>query len=155
MFLEPKATGEKTVKVNSDGTINLDIPGIIRFSLNYRYRGLCLLKAARAYLENPENWLQGYGVRWANGRTEDVFSAVRALKHLYTDENPKTCLVGALFYNTADPHEVTRAVLWLEKAIYGVWTHESIPNVARWNDEPERTHTEILAILDEAIELAA
>ena len=97
-----------------------------------------ILKVARALIEKPENWTQGTNARGKSG-------------------NPVICTGNA-------------AVCWcahgaITRAAKGVWygeadralTRQCPPNVGYiyFNDTPGRTHPEVLALFDKAIEAEA
>lgn len=107
-----------------------------------------LLRAARAKIERPERWAQGYfayrrvmgvlvktGVHDANACSWCVRGAVAAVGGTVTTAE---YLVGALT-------EVAKPANHM---------HIDLPHVARYNDAPVRRHPDILNLLDVAIRLA-
>lgn len=90
----------------------------------------CLV-AARKRIEDPAKW----------GKGPEVFAE--------DPENNKDCAEWAIYRTVRDNFgtDARNAVLMLRKAI----GEESIVG---WNDTPERTHEDVLAAYDKAIEIA-
>ena len=90
------------------------------------------LIAARKLLSDPKCWTQGAAVRTADGAAA-----------WYGRDAVSYCIIGALNHVDAcyDAFEVL---------------YELLPNctISGWNDDPARTHTEVLELLDTAIEAA-
>lgn len=89
-----------------------------------------ILKAARAKIEKPECW--GKGTRGEDRPFETLCA-----------EDALGCGCDHIPYSNA-----FEAFALLREAI-------GQPCIYKWNDAPERTHTEVLAAFDRAIELAA
>lgn len=88
-----------------------------------------ILAKARLLIENPANWSHD-DARWGTGGVECSVSAVGRVMW----ENRREAPYG-------DP-------LWpLGEAIGDA-------SIVEWNDAPERTHAEVLAAFDRAIEIA-
>jgi hypothetical protein len=97
------------------------------------------LIAVRELLSAPERWTKGYGARNSEGTPVDSFSPDACC----------WCLVGACARVTeaneagnSGRFDVLRASL----------RPKAGPCLVRLNDAPERTHAEILAVIDKAIE---
>ena len=96
-----------------------------------------VLRNARTTLEKPEAWTRGVMARFDNG----------------LECNPKSefavcfCPLGAIA--RTDTYGITKgvAIQRIEKVL-GISGSGSI---ASWNDEPDRTHDEVLAAFDRAI----
>lgn len=84
----------------------------------------CLV-AARKRLENPENW----------GKGADLA------------DREKTCALLAMCVTDRDSGAVASATRIFRNVV-------NSQSIATWNDAPERTHAEVLAAFDKAIELA-
>jgi len=100
-------------------------------------RPIDLLRQARELLADPKRWTQGTGARAGDGLATGVHSANAIC----------WCAWGALVYVHTDLNSLSDS-LDLIATIVG----ES--EVSSWNDAPERTHEEVLAAFDRAIELA-
>lgn len=85
----------------------------------------CLI-AARKKVELPQQWAQG----------ETAF------------QTGHSCSLLALEHSTVTLEESFQAKNYFYKAIGGQ------ASIAEWNDAPERTHEDVLAAFDKAIELA-
>jgi coenzyme F420-reducing hydrogenase delta subunit len=93
-----------------------------------------VLTKARALIDCPERWCRG-GLA-----LRDRMGGVLAM-----------CAMGACYYAANETfHDQMDAVSELRKAI-GLPKGRAISD---WNDAPERTHSEVLAAFDKAIELA-
>jgi len=85
---------------------------------------------ARGLIENPENWAKGG-------------EQVRGGRH---------CVESAC-YASADPYRAEFALRLFELANATTRFGRPCP-ACHWNDDPERTHVEVLSAFDKAIELA-
>jgi hypothetical protein len=95
-----------------------------------------VLIRARKLIEDPKRWTQHASARTGDG--EDVLA-----------ENPQACqfcLYGALAAVAGYGHE--------ERAFAAMWDSLGTHPID-WNDEPGRSHAEVLAAFDHAIETAA
>ena len=94
-----------------------------------------ILEAARSLLEKPENWTKGCCAR-------DKFQLPT---HSSSLEACSFCMVGAINRAGLDSHDhhVEGALGALESVLGGP--------IAQFNDNPSRTHAEILNTFDEAI----
>ncbi len=101
---------------------------------------LSTLVAARELLSVPERWTKGANARTASGQ------------HVcFSDQTPVCfCLDGAL-QHVARAAEATIAAGFLNAALSASAAGYSFVS---WQDAPERTHAEVLALLDKSIELA-
>lgn len=95
-----------------------------------------VLIAARARIATPDRWCQGAYWRGANGEVVES----------YGSDCVSCCSLGAL-HSVGDSDEA-RQYLREANAKVPCW------NLAVWNDAPDRTHAEVLAAFDRAIELA-
>lgn len=96
-----------------------------------------VLIAAKALIDTPEKWTQGWYAKDANG------------KHI-SDQSPDAtcfCSIGAMWAVAHEIQFVDDALVFLGRA-----TRPAIPT---WNDAPERTHAEVMDAFARAIELAA
>ena len=100
-----------------------------------------ILIAARAKIERPECW------------TQRAF-AKTALRNKAKVDSPRAvcwCALGAIAAITREPpHDVNDEVYWLLHRAMGLPDDEM--EVAGWNDASGRTHAEVLAAFDRAIE---
>ena len=91
------------------------------------------LLAARALIERPENWGKGHFIQWHG-------------------ETPAYCASGALNY------AMTHSAVWMSHSLAYQFMGSSVGcsplKLSDWNDAEERTHSEVLAAFDRAIELA-
>jgi hypothetical protein len=88
----------------------------------------------RELLATPDRWTQGVLAKDANGAPVSCDS----------DRASCWCFVGASFGAKIAPLEV--AYLAEAMSPYAHW--------ATWNDAPERTHADVLDLIDRAIEIA-
>ena len=100
-----------------------------------------ILIAARAKIEAPERWTKGAFARSARGRKVRLDGGKARC----------WCMLGALQEVEMSPIRFRQAWALLVPAIS---VPDSISEVVLWNDAPERTHAEVLAAFDRAIELA-
>ena len=94
-----------------------------------------LLIAARKKIERPECWTKGWEARDKDGRATDACDPVATC----------WCGIGAIWYCAA---EFTSETSYSENALH-VACGEHFPS---WQDAVERTHAEVLACFDRAIE---
>lgn len=87
------------------------------------------------FLADPERWTQRALARDASG------TCVRPL----APEACRWCLVGALIVCYPDDRERWEVVEKLMHAVFGA----SGMSLTFWNDSPDRTHAEILALVTE------
>ena len=103
-----------------------------------------ILVSARVLLSDPQSWTQSVEARGASGRQVHVLG--RAARSF--------CLEGAIRRAAKDNDELVEAirfrVLGRARARLGDWCA-----LFEWNDDPTRTHAEVLALLDKAIEAAS
>mgnify|MGYP000343617243 CR=1 FL=1 len=95
-----------------------------------------ILIAAKAKIDTPEKWAQGCEARDANGDPCGTKTPVAV----------RRCTIGAVNAVTstcADANAALRAISAVAN------THLRI---MAWNDHPDRTHAEIMAAFDRAIE---
>lgn len=95
---------------------------------------LTILKGARAILDSPNRWTRRSYARDANGRPVPIMDGKAC----------SFCLVGALGRaagGLAGAHLAER-----------ILSDELMDYAPDWNDDPERTHEEVIAVLDAAIE---
>ena len=99
---------------------------------------LATLQAARELLAVPERWTQGCNARNASGAPA-----------MGGDQPVSFCLDGALqeVARLADAESAGRLLNEVLETRHGY-------AFVDWNDRGERTHAEVLALLDKAIELA-
>lgn len=95
-----------------------------------------ILERARELIATPERWMQMVGARKANGEHAN-WGASDAVCH---------CLYASLCVVSGDVFDDET-----EQAIVDAFGLEDIGAVIRWNDAPERTHVEVLALLDTTI----
>lgn len=105
------------------------------------------LQAVRAKIDTPEKWTQGTFGRAADGRALDVHSDDLKIDSHLLSTAAKVCIIGAAYTvaNGAEPHMRLSNLLGFEFAWY----------LTDWNDEANRTHDEVLALIDEAIAKAS
>jgi hypothetical protein len=92
-----------------------------------------LLRRARARIERPEHWCQGATTRF-DGYLTTSYCMLGAIG------SPRACGRGETWWD---------AVVTLEGVIGG-----GLVAIGRWNDAHGRTHAEVLAAFDRAIEIA-
>lgn len=108
-----------------------------------------ILEKARELVDSPKKWGQGRYAMNAKGQETAT----------YVDEAVCFCVLGSISramsimtgrlwrLTSADLSDIDRAHSFFAKAI-------DPPLIAKWNDEPGRTHTEVLAAFDRAIDSA-
>lgn len=103
-----------------------------------------MLRKARALIATPDKWTQGAFARNANGYRVDEKNALDVVSR---------CASGAIKAACRSHHDaggVLAAVSLKEVVMKHAATNRKIMSV--WNDEPERTHAEVLQAFDRAIE---
>jgi hypothetical protein len=106
------------------------------------------LRALRALLATPERWTQMADARDANGEETGIYG------HAATS----WCLFGGgcRVTSTQDPWrsrarlEKLWGALGLAEMLFD-WEPGWPKDLSCWNDAPERTHAEVLALIDDAI----
>lgn len=88
---------------------------------------LQILTDARALIDSPEKWIQGWFNNWRGD----------AECH---------CALGAII-------KASDSFTGEEKTVE-IMHRTGIPVITSWNDDPARTHAEVMAAFDTAIELA-
>lgn len=96
------------------------------------------LRAARALIEQPERWTRRVEARDSRGRTTSPMDA-GAVCWCAAGATIRAAKCEVLLMSGAFQH--------LEKAV-------GINGIEHWNDMPGRTHAEVLAAFDRAIEIA-
>lgn len=97
-----------------------------------------ILRAAKALIDTPEKWTQGKYARDAEGHALDHSKDGFAGAVCY-------CAVGALWAAAGSFDEAA-----VSRVRDAAGTHILHP----WNDDPERTHPEVMAAFDRAIAAA-
>lgn len=100
------------------------------------------LREARAFIDTPEKWTQGANARDAVGLPVPV-SARGAVCF---------CSAGAVIRAVPSVDFSSAASQLVEAA--GIVSFTVEHGLTVWNDDPERTHAEVLAAFDRAIEAA-
>lgn len=96
------------------------------------------LRAARALVDTPEKWCKEAGARDAFSNAVSVFSPLAV----------QLSMVGA--YMRATKKDTTR-----EYDVIRALADSGVNDLMyKWNDAPERTHADVLAAFDRAIEKA-
>lgn len=124
-----------------------------------------VLKAARAKIEQPEAWAQGhFAYRPPNGepwRAASVQGGQALVQTNQTDpEAVCWCTLGAVMSvgrgNAVDDYAPLRYVLFALRDVTkaGPAMDLQLRDVVAFNDAPHRTHSEVLNLLDVAIQLA-
>lgn len=98
-----------------------------------------ILIGARKLIEKPENWTQGAKSRDINGKPS-VFG--------YKASAVCWCMLGAMEMTGKSLFANNKAQQVIELVI-------NMNSIIRWNDSPDRTHAEVLAAFDRAIELCS
>lgn len=125
-----------------------------------------ILTGARGLLATPDRWLQKSLYR-TQDKSGDSFAHNDTLSIENADRVTGVCTVGAI-YATLPKDMVTSlrgGMTWDEKepmhSIHGllkqaVWElyETKVFNIIEWQDGPNRTHAQVLAVFDRAIELA-
>lgn len=93
-----------------------------------------VLIAARAKIAKPEQWTQGYYAKDAAGIEANPFSTEAACY----------CVLGVLHASAVGGFSFSNAVDAIRDQIDCA--------ISTWNDNPSRTHAEVLAVFDRAIE---
>lgn len=100
------------------------------------------LKAIRELLSVPERWTQGTGARNELGYKVAISN----------DQAVCWCIDGAAVKVTTRGGGGGGSILRYEALVQAfAYIH---PDFVWWNDAPERTHAEVLALLDKAIDIA-
>lgn len=94
------------------------------------------LRQARAIIADPARWTQGGWARNASGDFVDSMSRQAVC----------WCAWAALNKPKASFNDWDMAVWTFQEVVGGY--------IAEWNDTPSRTHAEVLAAFDKAIEIA-
>lgn len=89
-----------------------------------------ILKAMRQLLDKPESWHQGW------------YSADEKGKQCYLASACKFCLVGA-YMKVSNRY-------WVDLEFSKLFD-KKIGSIPAWNDAKERTHTDVIRLLDEMI----
>ena len=101
------------------------------------------LKAVRERLAVPEQWTQGEYAR------DEMGVSIGSCCY----DAQRWCLLGAVFRESegldADSNADSEALDLLQEAV-----GSKGKGLAEWQDAPERTHAEVLAVIDAAIERA-
>lgn len=100
---------------------------------------LQILTDARALIDSPEKWTKNADARDANGEEIGVYSVAATC----------FCAYGAI-ERASEGRMGHTARAFLRDSIPSEWDRK----IEQWNDSPQRTHAEVLAGLDTAIELA-
>lgn len=95
-----------------------------------------VLRAAREVISDPKRWTQGHFARTVEGLLASADSPVAA----------SWCAIGA----------VRKVCLEIDDRFHAYEALEAVipENVADWNDDPVRTHAEVLTAFDRAISRA-
>ena len=98
-----------------------------------------ILIAARELIADPAHWTQTFYARDADGIFTDVLDEAAC----------KFCGYGAVLRAT-NSHD------WTDASVRAAFLLERVvgPSFASWQDARKRTHSEVLAAFDRAIELA-
>lgn len=96
-----------------------------------------VLRAAQRKIAKPEAWCKGRFATDAKG--EDIASR--------STDAASWCMRGAICAVSSSDHDATCARELLERVT-------GARNLAHWNDDPGRTHAEVLAAFDRAAEMA-
>ena len=96
---------------------------------------LVTLIAARALIATPEAWIQGRFAQDANGVPVGPFDEWAC----------KFCTVGAITCASGEPLTETRA------SILRAHLPKPFDNLVNFNDHPDTTHADVLALFDRAI----
>ena len=102
-----------------------------------REAGKALLLAVCERLADEARWTKGFAARDAAGDPTQC-------------EKPDAacfCIVGAFWRESAKLNDIRASNAFAVRLGFGDWE-----TLAEWNDAPERTHAEVLARLDAAIE---
>lgn len=96
-----------------------------------------ILAAAKAKIDTPEKWTKGVGARDAGGTAVDPQESWAVC----------FCSLGAVGVATDDITSYEACIGYLRRAI-------GDNPIIDWNDAPYRTHAEVMAAFDRAIQLA-
>ena len=91
-----------------------------------------ILQKAKNLIETPNTWIQG---AWSKGSGRDECF----------------CLAGAIG-RSCRTSGIYKGFRMFEGILHGICVAAKIPNVARWNDVLGRKHSEVIEVLDKAIE---
>jgi len=95
------------------------------------------LTAARERISTPERWTQGAEARDAEGNSVEPWGAKAV----------RWCMIGAI-------QHVSLIIIFRPFTLLVRAIGDPLADIAEWQDNPERTHTDVLATFDRAIELA-
>ena len=106
-----------------------------------------ILRSARDTLDHEAAWTKGEMARDATGNPVCIGSH-RAVQW---------CALGAIWRYSESPRDDREAA---QHALASILCRDRVPSTGRWsvpvwNDAPDRTHAEVLAAFDRAIEAAA
>lgn len=111
-----------------------------------QYKASEVLQKARDYLAEPGHWYKG---GYCNPDDETQMCGFGACNFAATGTPKPTMEQGLSFFDTGDA---------LHKALNKLYPHSESPfryhYYSIWQDEPERTLDEVLAVFDEAIKQA-
>ena len=106
---------------------------------------LPLLNKMRAYLADPSRWQQNRLYGRSEAEAEEIYSSLE--QGFAVTPGCPACLLGTSFLATGNV-EIGRAT---EVALFRALGFSTMSALIAWNDAPERTHTDVIARLDEAI----
>lgn len=98
------------------------------------------LLAVRELIAVPERWVKGDWARSASGR--DVFWG--------SEKAVCWCIRGAV--NLVEQYSPSNSYRAQEKLALMATGKSELMALAEWNDAPQRTHADVLALLDRALE---
>lgn len=96
------------------------------------------LKAVRSLLSVPERWTKNVYARAGKKRIGPL-----------NDEATCWCVLGAVRRVTKLPED--SAYFTVVTSAIAAQLPEGAPRIHKWNDDPSRTHADVLALLDKAI----
>ena len=104
-----------------------------------------VLTKARELISDPAKWTQGASAKNRDGKVVGLMS----------DDAECFCLIGAIDRITLDGEDADNDTAWAGAEAYRL-TRDAIGGgaISEWNDEPKRTHADVISALDAAIEKA-
>jgi hypothetical protein len=104
-----------------------------------------ILRAARERIKDPERWTQsGAFACAADGRPMSPFADLAVC----------WCVRGSLYRETWSVSAAHEVEMFLREAMGADFTSPDFEELAAFNDAPETTHADVLALYDRAIDLA-
>ena len=108
------------------------------------------LKALRKLFSGPETWIQGTPATDAKERCVNPDSPGAVCFCIMGGVSRVTCdQIGIKHLYVVDNTAYGDCITAIDKSIRGLGVQ---PGIAAWNDDPDRTYEDVMAVIDQAIE---